>query len=41
VMLLLVGLNVNHASQYGIWVPRKSAEELDGVGRSQDLPDAN
>jgi hypothetical protein len=47
-MSVLGGLHERHAVQRGIWVPtqhllqgpRKTAENLDRVGRSQDLPDA-
>jgi hypothetical protein len=43
------GLHVKHAEQRGILgtnsafalEPRKTTENLDRVGRSQDLPDAN
>jgi hypothetical protein len=40
--LIFGGLHEKHAVQRGIWVPtRKTTENLDRVGRSQDLPDAN
>jgi hypothetical protein len=43
------GLHVKHVVQRGIWVPteastlgpRKTTENLDGVGQSQDFPDVN
>jgi hypothetical protein len=44
--LIFGGLHEKHAVQRGIWAafalgPRKTTENLDRVGRLQDLPDAN
>jgi hypothetical protein len=41
--LIFGGLHEKHAVQRGIWVSTQHLlwENLDRVGRSQDLPDAN